>query len=201
MEFKGYHTCKKTGGRQKVLNDAPFYSECDPKDGTQQWLGSGYYFWTDSPTYARDWGQRKRFAYTGYYIVEANIKIENDRLLDLVGNVGHQEKFIELCDKVRKVYKQAVEKHLDLPELDFSKESVSDYINSFRFFDKMCKESGITSSFFDYVAVKAQDLKHKSKIKFTRDGNEVLALVSRQQVCIFEGSEKYVFDKEIHYES
>ena len=58
------------------------------------WLGKGYYFWDNLMTRAHWWGEKH---YTGKYMIcQATANIDDDKYLDLAGNM-EQLKYFEQC--------------------------------------------------------------------------------------------------------
>lgn len=92
------HTCRKNGGIDFVLENAPFYSEYNINTDKKPFIGAGYYFWEYNLDYAKVWG--KYHYKNDYFIVESKVKIENNDdesyYLDLVGNREHLIGFVEL---------------------------------------------------------------------------------------------------------
>lgn len=192
LKILGFHTCKNTGGRETVLECAPFFSKA--RGGNKQWLSDGYYFWTDSDHYAHEWAKLARFK-EGFIIIKALICLKKEQLLDLVGSVDDQRHFQALIEWMRKNYEKVKSENHALPQLDFENENISDFVTFLRYIN--LESPGV----FDYSAIKAQDSKQEEKVKFTPNGWEFCSLVTRQQICIFSDPERFVFDKKIHFES
>ena len=96
-----YHTSDLTEPIDDLKDLTPFHSNVNEP----QWLGQGYYFWTDDDFYAHLWGCLKikndegisQYKYkNGYVITQFNISIEPNNLLDLVGNARQQIYFYKL---------------------------------------------------------------------------------------------------------
>ena len=86
LTFTVYHTCHLAGSLDNIFRNSPY--ECDTND--KQWLGVGYYFWTDSEYFAQKWGELDRKYPKGYVITEYQVEIPEESFLDLVGNVKDQ---------------------------------------------------------------------------------------------------------------
>lgn len=159
--YKGFHTCKDEGTYEHIVSNIPFKSG----DGENQWLTEGFYFWTDSPYWAKQWlGKQKKVI--GQFDIEL---CKDTELLDLVGNVEHQLQFVILKNTLLEI--------LDLEEK--KKISVHQVISYFRQREAM----------FPYFAIKAEDGRKLESIRFIdpRFGrNERMDLVTRQQMCVFE---------------
>ncbi|POY42012.1 hypothetical protein C3Z13_08435 [Avibacterium endocarditidis] len=84
--FTVYHTCHLEGSLISIFENSPY--RCITT--TPQWLGNGYYFWTDSEFFAHKWGLLKDKYPKGYAITEYLVDIPKDSFLDLVGNVKDQ---------------------------------------------------------------------------------------------------------------
>ncbi|WP_158104918.1 hypothetical protein [Vibrio vulnificus] len=163
----GYHTCKKNGGYEKVRNEIPFLS----KSGTNQWLAQGYYFWTDSPYWAKKWGKEGDRAIGKFTI---NLCRETE-LLDLVGNVAHSQHFEDLIKMIVDAIDSRHRENM----------TVNRAINFLRLLEKKPEKKGI----FPYLAVKAQDSRYDGSLCFIDVGNgnpPILRLKQRQQMCVYE---------------
>lgn len=101
--FLGHHACKMDGGKKFVRKNAPFLSEFRNGQSNNPFLGSGYYFWDDNLEAAEFWGNRH---YKGkFYILKANIVVEDSLFLDLVGNRSDM-KYIAEAAKMFQDYKE-----------------------------------------------------------------------------------------------
>ncbi|MFM4985050.1 hypothetical protein [Aeromonas veronii] len=158
--YVAYHTCQLKNGYEYICTNIPFLS----RDGPNQWLTRGFYFWTDSAHWAKQW-LREGNRVIGQFDLSLCFRTE---VLDLVGNVHHQEQFIAMRDVVLN----------KLPESERHNITVNQIINFLREDDVI----------FPYLAIKAQDLKATEKIDFIDKGqnNPKISLVNRQQICVFE---------------
>ena len=170
-----YHTSDLTEPIDDLKVLTPFHSNVNE----QQWLGQGYYFWTDDDFYAHLWGCLKikndegisQYKYkNGYVITQFNISIEPNNLLDLVGNARQQIYFYKLVKLYREEY--CID---DIEDIPVSK--IIDY----------CKlKSQDNFNVFPYFAIKACDTAKNSKyFPFTTTSSETLILPTRQQLCVF----------------
>ena len=176
LEIVGYHTCSTRNGRAYVLENAPFF--CDT--GNEQWLTDGYYFWTDSDFFARDWGKRGRGYRNGYAIIQCHILIDSDLLLDLVGNVDHQLYFEALIQEYKERLQQAGEE---------DSATVSQVISYWR------DQAQIDREVFPYIAIKAQDGYHEGRINFVENSRAFMPRVTRQQLCLFRDGAGFIREK------
>lgn len=156
----GYHTCKLDNGYDFILSNIPFLSGAGPN----QWMTQGFYFWTDSVYWAQQWG-KPGSRVIGKFHIELCLHSE---LLDLVGNVAHQQEFLKFRDLI--FNRLSPEKRNTL--------TVNQILCKLRE-DKLV---------FPYLAVKAQDDRRKCKVKFisTAAKPAFVSLVTRQQLCVFE---------------
>ncbi len=178
LNIRGYHSCKITGGKEHIFNNAPFLSELNER----QWLTQGYYFWTDSIKFAHKWGELS--VKGDYAVLKCLVKIERDLLLDLVGSVEDQLYF----DKILHLFYQK------LKEAD--PEAKPPTVNAVLSFYR--KEAEENQDIFPYCAIKAQDAYSESKVLFTERGRgEELPLVTRQQLCLFEFASYCIHNKEV----
>ena len=104
MVTKGHHTCRKDGGKEEVIKNAPFLAEHtpnekDPKKQKLQFLGQGYYFWDNNFEMARIWG--KSDCNNHFFIIECEIEISETKCFDLVGNRNHQIFLIDMLKKMK----------------------------------------------------------------------------------------------------
>ncbi len=81
-EIIAHHTCEARGSSEEVLEKAPFKSEV--RDEYFPFLGEGYYFWDNNLELAKKWGEKRYRNF--YYVVEFILVIDENKILDLVGN-------------------------------------------------------------------------------------------------------------------
>jgi hypothetical protein len=85
MRIIGHHTCSKQGAITDIEKQGPFLSTYISEDIKQhKFLGTGFYFWDNNIGMAHAHGQKnyKR----KYYIFQAELELESEIFLDLVGN-------------------------------------------------------------------------------------------------------------------
>lgn len=177
VNIQGFHTCKAEGGATFIQKSAPFLSQSN----NRQWLTQGYYFWTDSELYAHEWG--KNSISGDYVIVKCHIALKKNQLLDLVGSVSDQQHFSKLLAKFHEKLKR------DRPSAGLP--TVNSVISFYR---KMAESD---KKIFPYYAIKTVDQCKKRSISYTNGGEELLFLVTRQQLCLFEFAKSCVKSSEI----
>lgn len=177
----GYHTCKAKGGIQHIRKSVPFLSLPD-----NQWLGQGYYFWTDDAYWARDWLNQPKV------ISEFTIELDKIKVLDLVGDVKHQILFNDICSLFKDggIYQEA-----------YSEKYGGDIFitHIFSWLREECKIPG-EEDLFPYWAVRAKDKRFVSKFPFHEKGREELLLVERHQMCVYSEYKDQIvkFEKFVH---
>ncbi|HCT9047091.1 TPA: hypothetical protein OUB92_003124 [Morganella morganii] len=168
----GYHSCKPNNGYDYIIDNAPFLSG----NGRNQWLSQGYYFWTDSDYWAKRWPSPT----AQKVITKFNISVPTkDDILDLVGNVNHQEHFVNLIGMIKKTANTKNKRW-----------TVNQIINYLR--------RDVPNDVFPYLGIKAEDNKKAvENIPFidpvfnSRLGkytSPFIGLITRQQLCIFENA-------------
>lgn len=166
-EALGYHTCRADGSKDELRHKVPFLSR---KKG--QWLGQGYYFWTESDYWARKWRRKGE----EIVISEFKICIEREKLLDLVGSLKDQQN----CARIFRLFSSRHgNKH--------SASAVFSWLLDER--EKPGRES-----IFHYWAVRAKDTpKGTTRYPFIGSqeqanearGFEELLLMERHQMCVY----------------
>ncbi len=114
MKFTVQHTCTKEGGEKSVLENAPFFSEYNPKEGQKPFLGAGHYFWEYNLDYAKKWGAMR--CKNSYFVCEGEISIDHQQdgyYLDLVGNRKDLVNFVELLSCFNLIHEEGT-KGIDL---------------------------------------------------------------------------------------
>lgn len=85
MRIIAHHTCLKQGTISDIERHGPFLSTHLEEDTQKhKFLGTGYYFWDNNIGMAHAHGQRN--CKRKYYIFQAELDLEEDVFLDLVGN-------------------------------------------------------------------------------------------------------------------
>lgn len=88
MKTIAYQTVESTSDKTKLLKEAPFLCEDDPKK-LKEWLGSGFYLWDTFIELAHWWGRvhYKNKKHKHYTICQSVLTCQDDEILDLVGNL------------------------------------------------------------------------------------------------------------------
>lgn len=167
FSVKGYHTCKEKNGIQYIRDNVPFISRED-----NQWLGQGYYFWTDSEYWARKWMNDPKV------ISKFSINLEKDKVLDLVGDVTHQE----LLRDIYGLFTEGSVFHEQYVEQYGEDISVGTIISFLRL--QNVKDG--SENFFPFWAVRAKDNRYTTKILFTTLSKKELFLVEPHQLCVYQ---------------
>lgn len=171
-----FHTCNNQGTKEEILSKVPFKSN----SVNPEWLGKGYYFWTDSDYYAHVWGTFKP-RYGRYVIAKFQLEIDKDDLLDLVGDVSAQLFLKELisnyqthlASEIRNA-KTGIDKARLRDEL--SNMSVSTVIQFFR-----------DEKTLDFKAIKSQDINtEKVQGLCYLEGKKEILPFTRQQLVVYE---------------
>ena len=166
-----YHTCKNRGDRESILGLVPFHSN----NNKAQWLGAGYYLWTDSDHFAHKWG---RDSYSDNYVITRfEITLNKDELLDLAGNTADQLDFNQHLEDYRKTMHQAVE----AGKMSRAMLSTVTVLTCIQHLKK--------AKLFPYRAVKAFDVPNDG-LEMTRYAlderkPEVLLTPTRQQIVVY----------------
>lgn len=184
VSIVGYHTCSNNGGWSYIRTEAPFLSN----DDHRQWLGQGYYFWTDSDTFAHRWGVD---GYQGNYaITKCKIDIDEHLLLDLVGKVNHQEYFEKLMNAYRNRIKKAKQRNGIINPII----TIPDVVKSVRV------DAAKKTVKFPYLAIKIQDKSGKKTHPFSeRKNSDVMPAKTRQQMCVFKSGFACIVEKKLVY--
>jgi hypothetical protein len=165
FEVKGFHTCRAEGSKEVLSSKVPFLSR-----RTGQWLGQGYYFWTDLAIWAEDWRGEQDIV-----ISEFDIVLPRDNILDLVGSIEDQRDFRDIIDAFKKG------KLLREYKIKFGDAfTVSNIISWLR------EEKGRGfEKIFPYWAVRAKDGAAKRRVPFGGQHGEELFLMERHQMCVY----------------
>lgn len=169
---------EKTWG--DLHQELPHLAPYDEETKKYQWLGEGYYFWTDSDHFAHWWAKVRK--YQSYCITSYQVEIEFDDLLDLSGNVKHAIYLKKLCTKL-----QSYVKEKNLPE-----PTICTTITYYRQYYK--------NEFFKFKAIKlSAGVDPNSTIKFTPEAKEVFAGIPRIQLCVFPEAKDSIGNKTPYY--
>ena len=192
-EILCFHTCKNEGGKDFILERAPFHSDTTKP----QWLGQGYYLWTDSDYYARDWGQRSP-NYGNYVITRFTLTVDRSLFLDLVGNVVDQLHFLKLVKEYKSALTEKLNQIRDPRKKDQVRQalgrplSVSTVIQHYR------KERK-----FPFKVVKAQDIVANSTNTMSyvvpNKDDAALHYPTRQQIVVFPEARELLGQAEWHH--
>lgn len=189
IQITCYQTCKTDSKDWRVLYDE-FPHHASNSKNKFQWLGNGYYFWTDSPRFAEWWGTDR--LNQPYCITRYSIHIEYDMIFDMVGNTGHIEFFFE---KLLRNYEVLYEKSRKFSYTKLPEPTIATVIDHMRNFYK--------EQVFNYRAMKICDawLDKDFKIGFTPKTKryEFFSGIRRIQLCVFTGEEQCIQDKTPHY--
>ncbi len=184
VEIICYHTCKNKNGKDYILQRAPFHSD----RSKPQWLGQGYYLWTDSDFYAHRWIE------SDYVIIKAKVEVGEEEFLDLVGNVNAQLFFEKLIsaykEYLRKKISECKRQDKDRLEREYRSLSISDVIRHYRSERK-----------FPFKVVKAQDIhsEETKQTRFVRDRNEFFLYPTRQQLVVYTEASNLIKYKEWYF--
>lgn len=187
VEIICFHTCDNRGGKEFILENVPFKSN----SGKTEWLGVGYYFWTDSDYYAHKWGKISP-RHGKYVITKFVVTVNKNDFLDLVGNVEDQLLFKKLLLEYKKTLDRILSKSNHIGSKSPFKENknicVSSIINHY-------KKSGC----FRFKVVKASDSPSNRALPFVTGKKEVLLSPTRQQLVVYEESLECIGKPELHF--
>lgn len=172
IQIEAYHTCHFKGTQKDIFNNSPYCSDPDKK----QWLGNGYYFWTDHDLFAHAWGKQTEKYPKGYAITQYIIEIPRNMLLDLVGNVKDQLMFREQILKYAR--KMGVELNNKQQALQIPISKVLDHLRLAQHLDE--------ANNFSYSVIKAVDYSstHSYSYPFIEGKHEKIVIPSRQQIYL-----------------
>jgi len=178
FETLGYHSCRCEGTKEELMRKVPFLSK--PRG---QWLGRGYYLWTDSPRWAYAW--RKDGEQIA--ISEFQISLDKSDLLDLIGCLNHQILFESILKRF--------EDRFSKPKEKISVSAVMQWLLEER-------EKPNKFGIFPYWGVRAKDARCERRIVFLKYRDESMSLVERHQICIYPKfkDRSLTFKKFIHPE-
>ncbi|WP_455921797.1 hypothetical protein [Pseudomonas putida] len=165
FKIKGFHTCKARGTKEELRDKVPFLSHPDG-----QWLGQGYYFWTDCDYWARQWlGKHPKV------ISRFDINLKREHVLDLVGSVTDQ---------------QILQRIMDCFTEGPLHEAYQGRFNSAVCVSKVLtwlreERDGGFQGVFPYWAVRAKDNRQLTKVPYVDGSWEELFLVERHQMCVY----------------
>ena len=114
LKYTVQHTCSNEGGKEHVLENAPFHSKHVPSEGKKPFLGAGFYYWEYNYDYAKFWGIRHY--QNRYFVLESVIEIEHETdgiYLDLAGSRRDLVWFVELLIEFNLIHEEGT-KGIDL---------------------------------------------------------------------------------------
>lgn len=189
-----FHTCHLEGSPQQIYEKVPYSSDVSK----EQWLGQGYYFWTDSCFFAEAWGKNLSKYPKGYAISKFDIEIPANSFLDLVGDVVHQLKFEEqIREYLHKMHQIKLDKEQarSIP--------ISKMLDHLRTEAKDKHQDG--EVFFSYGAIRAADIASRTYSypyleadKGTGTLSHKLYLPTRQQLYIACEFTAYLKSKDLY---
>lgn len=189
IQIACYQTCKTDSKDWKVLYDE-FPHHAKNTKSNLQWLGNGYYFWTDSDHFAIWWGTDR--LQQPYCITSYLINIEYEMIFDMVGNTRHVQYFFE---KLLIIYEAAFEKSRRFSMTKLPEPTIATVIDHMRTFYK--------EPVFKYRAMKICDAwsDESFSLNFTSKSkaHEYFPGARRIQLCVFSGEEQCIQDKKPHY--
>lgn len=159
FEIEGFHTCLNKGSPEEIKEAIPFLSERE-----EQWLGQGYYFWSESDYWAKLWKRNEDTV-----IGEFFIKIPQEKFLDL-NSVKKQIWLKATMEKLTTLLKHGL--------------NVSEVLYYLIEKEKLLRNGKM----FPYVATRAKDKRCVQEVPFLltdKADPEVLCLVERQQICVY----------------
>lgn len=166
-----------------MLENAPFISIYDEDKNKLNFLGTGYYFWDYNLSLAHKWGKMR---YNGdYFVIEAQIGIQDSKLLDLVGSMVNIQYFRDIIQKFK--------------NNGYFKDGwgIAKYIEFLKSFNKEKDYFGI----FPFKAIKAIDTsiiaKKRYRFKFISRKPAYIDLDPRIMYCIIDLNEISLRDKKL----
>lgn len=160
FEIEGFHSCERRGTKDWIRKQIPFLSKPN-----EQWLGQGYYFWTEHEYWALEWRPLRKNV-----VSEFLIRMPKERLLDL-NSIKGQMWFLETMAEICKTLGDVI--------------TVSEVLYYLLMINSEEPEEG----YFPFWATRAKDMRSKTQVPFVKkDGQlskEKLSLVERHQLCIY----------------
>lgn len=192
-EILCFHTCKNEGSKDFILERAPFHSNTTKP----QWLGQGYYLWTDSDYYAHDWG-RQRPRYGNYVITKFKLSVEESLFLDLVGSVVDQLYFLDLVKEYKKTLTEKLKLITDPTKKQRFRNAINQPLTVSTVIQHYRKERK-----FPFKVVKAQDIvsNDTNTISYVipNTDNASLHYPTRQQIVVFPEARGLLGQAEWHH--
>ena len=176
VEINCFHTCRNRGNKDEIIQKIQFLSN---KDSTQ-WLGQGYYLWTDSIYFANDWGNSHY--HSDYVINQFEVNVPKDLYWDLVGNVQHQLEFLEKKDQFYMLIDELIARSSikNQPKFKLLRNRPITVATLFWLLRTLRK--------LTYKVVKASDISSNRTVEISfnnSDANECIFLPTRQQIVVY----------------
>lgn len=176
-----FHACSTDGGYNEVFRLAPFHSDKKKK----QWLTQGYYFWR-AESLAKKWGETSYKSESNYGILKAKLHLTEDELFDLSANTEHMEYFNKLLSRFMNFKSSQLGGRYN--------PTVSACLEYYR------EKAKVSPEILPYIAIMAtEEAEFKKEYKFIEGRENCLAFNPRVQICLFEGYEDKICDKELVY--
>lgn len=183
-EYSVYHACSTEGGPDELANKAPFHSN----KAETQWLTQGYYFWR-SQKLAEQWGKtRYERKETSFAILKAKLKLSEEEIFDLVSNSEDIEYFQKLLSRFMNFQREKLGRKYN--------PTVSACLEYFR------EKTKLQPDILPYLGVMAAEEAeetYKVKRQFVEQMPNCIAINNRIQICLFEGNEDRIIEKQIVY--
>lgn len=187
LTIKCYQTCKTESKVWRELFDSfPHFAINNCAEGKLQWLGEGYYFWTDSVKNAEWWGNNRLkvpYCITGY-----SVDLNSEILFDLTGNAEHIEYFYDLRKTFIDIHKKFSKSKI------FVEPTVDVMIDYFR---RNYKEN-----IFKFEAIKFHHNNYDpdyQKVNMTSGRPEFFQGLPRIQLCVFPERKSDITNKLPYY--
>jgi len=181
LSYTVYHACSSEGGYDVLYAKAPFHSN----RSRRQWLTQGYYFWR-ARSLAEQWGTQSYCSEGNYAILKATLNVNEDEMFDLVANTEHIELFEKLLSRFMNFMRKELEKR---------------YIPTISAFMEYIREKAkISPEVFPFIAIMAAEEElNKKCYQFVDHRDNCIALNKRVQICLMEGNESRISNKELIY--
>ena len=182
MKTIGQHTCKRDGGKEFVLKNAPFEAEYNKDRELMPFLGIGYYFWDYNISQARSWGQNHYN--NSFYILQTDLVVPDEEYLDLSGNRQHMDYFCQLV-------KRFTERGLNANRWE---------IGTFIEFIKGLRQKEDDYTIFPFEIIRATDFNVKELENYVYKFNSTKSytyLSPRFVICIFKLEHVHLQNKQI----
>lgn len=183
MKTIGHHTSDNKGGKKYVIENVPFYSAYLPNQNKVPYLGAGYYFWDDNIEMAHIWGKAQYK--NNYFIVEGDLKYDDEKIFDLVGNRRHISYFAEILEKFK-------EKNYNRDNWEIGK--------FIEFLKDLERNDERYMGIFPFKVIKAIDNSWRNKqksFKFVKNKKGYIYLDPRIMLCFIEKEEVNFYNRKV----